>query len=54
MDITVSQKDIVEAEKVDRSHEECEDCAKLKLEPPICNGHVAGPSSCRQFEERND
>jgi hypothetical protein len=39
---------------VDRSHEECEDCIKMKLEPPICKGHAAGPSSCKQFKGQKE
>lgn len=35
---------------IDRTHEECVDCFKLLLEPPMCNGHVASPTPCSQYE----
>lgn len=30
----------------DRSHEECAGCQHETTEPPVCSGHVAGPSEC--------
>jgi hypothetical protein len=35
--------------RVDRSHEECDECALQEIEPPRCRGHVPGPSACRMF-----
>ena len=37
---------------VDRSHEGCGDCLLLKVEPARCNGHIAGPSPCSLFIDR--
>ena len=35
----------------DRTHEECVDCILERVDPPECDGHIAGPVSCLQFEE---
>ena len=35
---------------VDRTHEECADCALENVEPARCAGHPAGPVSCRDFK----
>jgi hypothetical protein len=37
----------------DRYHEECCDCALENVEPPECNGHVAGPVTCSKFIEKS-
>jgi len=37
----------------DRSHEECGDCLKRHANPPVCKDHVAGPSPCKDFVDRN-
>lgn len=37
----------------DRSHEECCDCKKERVEPQPCKGHVAGPTSCKEFETKS-
>lgn len=34
-------------DSVDRSHEECFDCARQEVEPPECPGHAQGPSPCK-------
>ena len=34
----------------DRTHEECATCALIYYEPPMCNGHVAGPNHCINFK----
>jgi len=35
--------------RVDRSHEECCECALEEVDPAQCKGHVAGPSPCSLF-----
>ena len=34
---------------VNRTHEECCECAIENVSPPRCLGHVAGPTSCNFF-----
>ena len=34
---------------VNRTHEECVECAKEEADPPVCKGHAPGESSCREF-----
>lgn len=34
---------------VNRTHEECDGCARLKEWPPTCAGHEPGPVTCDQF-----
>lgn len=40
-------------DKNDRTHEECDECAKEKVEPQPCKGHVAGPSHCPEFQAKD-
>jgi len=35
---------------VHRSHEECEYCVLQEVEPPRCEGHNAGETSCKNFK----
>lgn len=37
---------------VDRTHEECADCALEMIEPPQCQGHCEGPVGCSLFKSK--
>ena len=37
-----------------RTHIECAGCAKERIMPAPCPGHVAGPTQCPDFEPRQD
>jgi hypothetical protein len=36
----------------DRTHEECASCPWGNVEPPLCSGHVAGPSACQERPDK--
>jgi len=40
--------------KRDRTHEECCDCSKEKIQPQPCNGHCYGETSCPEFQQKID
>ena len=37
---------------ISRTHEECYDCSKQRIEPPICKVHALGPTCCPEFSAK--
>lgn len=35
-----------------RTHEECDGCKKVYVMPPLCGGHMSGPTHCHQFKAK--